>query len=354
MDIHETDSYHVANRRAQPSGGQGMIQKIIPEEEESFGTTIKKGINMMKKMWMTAALAATMTAAVSFGALAAEEKIEAGGIVVEIPEKFKDIVTVQTEDLQPDELIRVAETASIEAAKVTGSNDALPGWLFSISRITGEELGKLRCGEMSGSEVFAEDDDMYYLFNHPTDVRLIREPDEEMDTAMDQWTDLNDWAWQDVRMAILSANPQLEPETCSNTELDMYLCRARYDGMKYEIRSLDAGTFDPTIFGEDDYLEDLTEDVWYDEDVEISDEEKADGEYIVMAFDEDNVRFDFFLGEGMENLIREVKTMDDGEEVETLYRASFKDPEDSATGIMKEWIANMMHTDDDGDDGIDD
>ena len=79
-----------------------------------------------------------------------------------------------------------------------------------------------------------------------------------------------------------------------------------------------------------------------------------DGEYIVMAFDEDNVRFDFFLGEGMENFIREVKTMDDGEEVETLYRASFKGPEDSATGIMKEWIANMMHTDDDGDDGIDD
>ena len=155
-------------------------------------------------------------------------------------------------------------------------------------------------------------------------------------------------------MAILSANPQLELDTCSNTELDMYLCRARYDGMKYEIRSLDAGTFDPTIFGEDDYLEDLTEDVWYAEVEEISDEERPDGEYIVMAFDEDNVRFDFFLGEGMENYIREVKTMDDGEEVETLYKASFKDPEESATGIMKEWIANMTHTDDDGDDGIDD
>lgn len=309
---------------------------------------------MMRKMLMTAALAAAMTAAVSFGALAAEEKIEAGGIVFEIPEEFRDLVTVQTENLQPDELIRVSETASIEAAKVTGSNDALPGWLFSISRISEEELGKLRCDDMSGSEVFAEDDDVYYMFNHPTDVRLIRESDEEMDAAMDQWTDLNDWAWEDVRMAILSATLQLDLETYSNTELDMYLCRAMYGGKKYEIRSLDAGTFDPTIFGEDDYLEDLTEDVWYSEVEEISDEERLDGEYIVMAFDEDNVRFDFFLGEGMENYIREVKTMDDGEEVETLYKASFKDSEESATGIMKEWIANMMHTDDDGDDGIDD
>ena len=314
----------------------------------------KGGITMMRKMLMTAALAAAMTAAVSFGALAAEEKIEAGGIVFEIPEEFRDLVTVQTENLQPDELIRVSETASIEAAKVTGSNDALPGWLFSISRISEEELGKLRCDDMSGSEVFAEDDDVYYMFNHPTDVRLIRESDEEMDAAMDQWTDLNDWAWEDVRMAILSANLQLDLETYSNTELDMYLCRAMYGGKKYEIRSLDAGTFDPTIFGEDDYLEDLTEDVWYSEVEEISDEERPDGEYIVMAFDEDNVRFDFFLGEGMENYIREVKTMDDGEEVETLYKASFKDPEESATGIMKEWIANMTHTDDDGDDGIDD
>lgn len=310
----------------------------------------KGGITMMRKMLMTAALAAAMTAAVSFGALAAEEKIEAGGIVFEIPEEFRDLVTVQTENLQPDELIRVSETASIEAAKVTGSNDALPGWLFSISRISEEELGKLRCDDMSGSEVFAEDDDVYYMFNHPTDVRLIRESDEEMDAAMDQWTDLNDWAWEDVRMAILSANLQLDLETYSNTELDMYLCRAMYGGKKYEIRSLDAGTFDPTIFGEDDYLEDLTEDVWYAEVEEISDEERPDGEYIVMAFDEDNVRFDFFLGEGMENYIREVKTMDDGEEVETLYKASFKDPEESATGIMKEWIANMTHTDD----GIDD
>ena len=309
---------------------------------------------MMKKMMMTAALAAAMTAAVSFGSMAAEEKIEAGGLAFVIPEDVRDFVTVQTDNLQPDELIRVSETASMEAAKAIGSNDALPGWLFSISRISGDELGKLRCGEMSGSEVFAEDDDMYYMFNHPTDVRLIRESNEEMDAAMDQWTNLNDWAWEDVRMAILSANPQLELDTCSNTELDMYLCRARYDGMKYEIRSLDAGTFDPTIYGEDDSLEDLTEDVWYAEVEEISDEERPDGEYIVMAFDEDNVQFDFFLGEGMENYIREVKTMDDGEKVETLYKASFKDPEDSSTGIMKEWIAKMMHTDDDGDDGIDD
>ena len=73
-----------------------------------------------------------------------------------------------------------------------------------------------------------------------------------------------------------------------------------------------------------------------------------------MAFDDDNVRFDFFLGEGMENYIREVRTMDDGEEIETLYKAVFEDPEDTSTGIMKEAIASMAFTDDDGDIDIDD
>ena len=101
-----------------------------------------------------------------------------------------------------------------------------------------------------------------------------------------------------------------------------------------------------------DFLDEMTEDVSFEEVTDLSDAEQPDGEYIVMAFDDENVRFDFFLGEGLENYIREVKTTDDGEEVETLYRAIFEDPEESATGIMREAIASMAHTDDD--EGIDD
>ena len=307
----------------------------------------------MKKMMITAALAVAATMALSFGAMASEDtKVEAGGLVFEIPAQYKDLVTVETEGLEAGELIRVSETASIEAAKAMGEEENGAGWLFSISGIQENELGKLRCSDMSGREVFAEDEDVYYMFNHPTDVRLLRETNEEMDEAMDQWTALNEWANGEVRDAVLADNPRLEKEICSNTELDMYLARARYDGLKYKIRSLEIGEMDPTVFGEDDFLDEMTEDVSFEEVTDLSDSEQPDGEYIVMAFDDENVRFDFFLGEGLENYIREVKTTDDGEEVETLYRAVFEDPEESATGIMREAIASMAHTDDD--EGIDD
>lgn len=307
----------------------------------------------MKKMMITAALAVAATMALSFGAMASEDtKVEAGGLVFEIPAQYKDLVTVETEGLEAGELIRVSETASIEAAKAMGEEENGAGWLFSISGIQENELGKLRCSDMSGREVFAEDEDVYYMFNHPTDVRLLRETNEEMDEAMDQWTALNEWANGEVRDAVLADNPRLEKEICSNTELDMYLARARYDGLKYKIRSLEIGEMDPTVFGEDDFLDEMTEDVSFEEVTDLSDAEQPDGEYIVMAFDDENVRFDFFLGEGLENYIREVKTTDDGEEVETLYRAIFEDPVESATGIMREAIASMAHTDDD--EGIDD
>lgn len=307
----------------------------------------------MKKMIITAALAVAATMALSFGAMASEDtKVEAGGLVFEIPAQYKDLVTIETEGLEAGELIRVSETASMEAAKAMGEEENGAGWLFSISGIQENELGKLRCSDMSGREVFAEDEDVYYMFNHPTDVRLLRETNEEMDEAMDQWTALNEWANGEVRDAVLADNPRLEKEICSNTELDMYLARARYDGLKYKIRSLEIGEMDPTVFGEDDFLDEMTEDVSFEEVTDLSDVEQPDGEYIVMAFDDENVRFDFFLGEGLENYIREVKTTDDGEEVETLYRAIFEDPEESATGIMREAIASMAHTDDD--EGIDD
>jgi tRNA-guanine transglycosylase len=70
------------------------------------------------------------------------------------------------------------------------------------------------------------------------------------------------------------------------------------------------------------------------------------GSDIVMAFDDDNVEFHFFLGDGMENYIREVKSLDDGEKMETLYRANFKDSGKTSTGIMKDWIEENSHTDD--------
>ena len=44
----------------------------------------------------------------------------------------------------------------------------------------------------------------------------------------------------------------------------------------------------------------------------------------------------------------------DGETMETLYRAHFDDADESSTGIMKEWIAELLHGDYDDDDDFDD
>ena len=310
---------------------------------------------MMKKMMMAATMTAVVTAAMfTMSAMAAEnEKIEAGRLVVEIPDKYKDLLTVQTEGLDADTLISVSETASIEAAKATGGNNDGAGWLFSISCIPEYEMKKLRCGDMSGIEVFAEDEDFYYAFNHPTDVRMIRETNEEMTADMDQWSELNEWASTEVRETTLANNPWLDKEFFSNTTLDMYLARAAYEGMKFEIRSLDFGTLDPTIYHEDDFLENLLDDVYFER-VELSDEEAPDGEYIVLAFDEDNVRFDFFPGEEAQNYIREVRVMDDGEEMVTFYKANFKDPNKTAYMIMKKWADAMMRADQNTFDDLDD
>ena len=132
---------------------------------------------MLKRAFMTMAAAAAVTAALTFGAAAAEnEKIQAGGLVFEIPAEYKDLVTVQTEGLQPDELIRVSETASIEAAKANGANNPGAGWLFTISRVSEEELEIMRCYSMDGMEVFAKNDvddgeDYYLIYNQSDDIR---------------------------------------------------------------------------------------------------------------------------------------------------------------------------------------
>ena len=99
------------------------------------------------------------------------------GMFLPIPKAYSALVTVETpEKNEYGELFSVSETASIKAAEATGQYTAGAGWLFSISRVTEEQLHQMLCYLMFGSEVFGRDEDgMYYLFEHPTDVRIVRE-----------------------------------------------------------------------------------------------------------------------------------------------------------------------------------
>ena len=294
----------------------------------------------MKKMMTGMMLAAAVTALGASAVFA--DGVDVKGVKFEIPDEISELVTVKTDGLEDGELVSVYETASIEAAQAMGEDYDGAGWIFSISTMPEEKVKELRCGGMDGTEVFAEDDDICYLYNHPTDVRLIRESNEEMDQAMDSWSMVNQWADQEVREEILANNPELDLKFFTNTDLDMHLAQAAYmPGTKYELRSVDYGPdpLDPSTLDEDDYIEELAEDFTYEV---LPDAEAPDGEYYVLAFvdGDDDVRFDFFKDPEGSNLIREVRTIGD-EEMETIYQANPKDfsEDDTTTGIMAEWCA---------------
>ena len=302
---------------------------------------------MMKKVWMAMAAAAAMTVFISAGAMAEENRrIEANGIAFEIPAELKDLVTVETEGLGDGVLVNVYETASVEAAKALGEEIEGAGWLFGISRVSEERVKKLRCGGMDGMEVFAEGDDFFLIYDHPTDVRFVREQYENIEEDQEQWTKLNEWAFENVREEILANDPGLEPEIFTNTTLDMFLAQAAYEpGTNFDIKSLEYGELDPMAFGEEDFIEELADNFVYED---VYDMEAPDGEYIVLNFEDEGVRFDFFLAEEGQNMIREVRKIGD-EEMDCLYMANLKESDDfsrTTTGIMKAWCEAIVNGDD--------
>ena len=295
---------------------------------------------MMRKMFTCAAIGVAAAMAIPFAAMAGEnEIIEANGIRFEIPAEYEDLLTVEKDELEQNELVRVSETASVEAALASGQKHDGAGWLFSIGRITEDELKRYRTGSMDGMDVFAEDDDLYYVFLHPTDVRFVRESYDDIDEDMKQWGELNEWA-DSVKASVIAENPGLEPKTFSNTELDMYFCRVAYDGAKCEIRSLEFETLDASG-PDDDMIDDFVDDAIF----EYTEEKAPDGEYYVLYLEDEEVRLDFFKAD--ENLIRVVKPIGDGEELETMYRVKFDDPDKTAVGIVKEWAQRLMSGEED-------
>ena len=93
------------------------------------------------------------------------EVVDIQGIKFEIPEDIQPLVTVSEDD--PDMVVSVYETASVEAAEAQGDDYPGAGWLFGINIIPESEMQRLRCGAMDGMIPFAEDD--YVLHLLPSD-----------------------------------------------------------------------------------------------------------------------------------------------------------------------------------------
>ncbi|MBR0161054.1 MAG: hypothetical protein IJQ02_07235 [Oscillospiraceae bacterium] len=258
---------------------------------------------------------------------------ENDGLKLMIPLEYDELLLKEIpQDDQNGILFSVTEKASADAAEASGEEYDGAGWLFSIGRISEEELKEQLCGDMSGREVIAGDaSGNYYLLYHPTDVRYFREDNEAMERDRELWSNLTSWAYSRVPESFLAENSSLIPESRDNSNLGICLAQIAYQpGCDYTVSTTEYGPIAPEAgFDALPYAERLIKGVRYEY---LDGEEAPDGEYVVLSFP-DGRRFDFFLAEGGENIVREVW----GEQYETLYRAVFDDGSTLASTVMQEW-----------------
>lgn len=261
----------------------------------------------------------------------APETYEFGPVKVAIPKEYSELVYRSVNAMSDDEdgiFITVSELASREAAEKMGEDPEEAGVLFSIGRVSEDKLHEMLSNDMSGAEIFAKDENgKYYVYYHPTDVRYMRETPEQMTADQDIWTELNSWAYGSVREAIILNSEGLTPVNFTNTSVDMALARAAYeDGVKYTLSTTEFGPLEPGKVDAKPYVEKLLMGGF-----EMTENEEApDGQYVVLSFPDEDVRYDFFYADG--NVVREVRG-----DTETLYRSIYPDANISNTDIMEGW-----------------
>ena len=265
---------------------------------------------------------------------------ENDGLKLLIPLEYDELLITETPQTGAEaRLFSAYEKASVEAAVAAGMELDGAGWLFSIERIDDSALRELLCNtDLSGTEVFARDaQGRYYLYRHPTDVRYVRKNNEAMAADQEIWTALNEWAWNDVRESFLRENPELMAADRGSTSLELALARIAWkSGTRYSVSTTEYGPVEPVAgaFDASPWLEKLMTNLRC-EPVDLS--EAPDGEYVVLSLPDEDLRFDFFLSEGKENLIREVHR---DEEI-ALYQASFAD-DTRASAVMRDWYDALV------------
>lgn len=225
---------------------------------------------------------------------AVDDVYENGVLQLTVPAEYKDLVVVTTPS-EGSELFNVAEKASVEAAqKQTPGEDWGAGWLFSISRVDVDEMHRLLCSDLNVDFFFAKDDDGYYLFSRPSDVRFVREdysniPEEDLT----QWSALNEWAMT-VPDSFVNKNPSVTAHMRSNTMLDQFLNRIAYeDALVYTLSSTEFGPLAPVGNAGNEALTKLLEEMTFEAADLCS---IPDGEYYVLNFPDEAVQFRIYSG----------------------------------------------------------
>lgn len=106
------------------------------------------------------------------------------------------------------------------------------------------------------------------------------------------------------------------------------------DNIVYTISTLEYGPLEPGDFPPDTFVELLRKSVIEEADLAAAPE----GEYVVLNFPEENVRFDFFLAEASQDCFR--KCTSDGEN-ETFFKASMPEELSPLSSIMDAWYLSI-------------
>ncbi len=260
-----------------------------------------------------------------------------GGLKFSVPAEYADILVIETpENSERNILFSASEKASIEAAKAMKTTWSGAGWLFSIGTVDEEKYHEMLCGDMTGVQVFAKDGNgTYYMYYHPTDVRLIREDNNYSEENLKAWGDLNEWAVS-MKKTIIEENG-LTPEKHGNTMPDIFLARLMYhDNENYTVSTTEYGPMEPNGVKPADIIEPLVNGAEFKY---LPGQEVPDGQYVVLNFPEEDVRLDFFLLDGKENIVRMI--WNNGQWSE-LYLAEYDDENIKASNIMLDLYHEMV------------
>ena len=261
---------------------------------------------------------------------------ESQGLKLRVPEAYAGLLVTELNPPEEGRFLAVAEKASVEAAQKEGAVDSGAGWIFSLARVTEEELHRKLCEVMTGAELIAKDaEGGYYLYHHPTDVRYMRESPEAMKRDQEQWVKLNAWGWDYAHGDFIKDN-NLTPVTADNSNIGIHLARFIYGPAEAytlckneEVPVLADAGFSPLP-----YVEKLLYGASYRGTTGM---QLRKFKYYTLVLPREGVQLDFFTGKDGESYVQE---MHEGK-TNYQYRITFEDKNTKAYDVMTKWLSDL-------------
>lgn len=231
----------------------------------------------------------------------------------------------------------VSEKASIEAARKKGETVEGVGWIFSLGMVSEAKLHEILCGEMAGAVLFAKDyNGNYFIYYHPTDVRYVRSDAWRMEKDQEKWSEINAWAWSDVRDSFISLNSGLVKLTADNSDVGVCLAKIMYEpGTEYTISQNGKKTASAKSFSAVPYGEKLL----YGASYEMLRKKTfpKDG-YVSLELPKEGLRLDFYTDGAGKTFVREVRQ---GSK-DLVYEAVYEDGNLRAADVLSAWQKAMQ------------